>query len=65
MPEYWENPTRPTQIRAFAQRAGIAIPETFPDDCARTLHAFLWPLLDDVRTGKSTKATWAPGGPWK
>ncbi|MFQ5457777.1 MAG: nucleotidyl transferase AbiEii/AbiGii toxin family protein, partial [Myxococcota bacterium] len=38
--EYWENPSRPAQVRAFARRARIALPEDFADECARTLEAF-------------------------
>jgi hypothetical protein len=32
--EYWENPSRPAQVRAFARRARIAVPEGFADECA-------------------------------
>ena len=24
---YWENPSRPAQVRAFARRAGLAVPD--------------------------------------
>lgn len=32
--EYWDNPSRPAQVRAFARRARIAVPEDFADECA-------------------------------
>lgn len=63
--DYWENPSRPTQIRAFARRAGIAIPDHFADACTRTLDAFLWPVLDDLRSGREQAGTWPLGGPWR
>lgn len=62
---YWENPSRPAQVRAFARRAGLAVPEGFADDCARVLDAFLSPVLEDLRNEKSRAGTWRPGGPWR
>lgn len=63
--EYWENPSRPAQMRAFARRARIAVPDGFADECAQTLDAFLSPLLEDVRQGVRRDGTWQPGGPWR
>jgi len=63
--EYWDNPSRPAQLRAFARRARIEMPEGFADECARLLEGFLCPVLEDVGTGKSSAATWPPGGPWQ
>jgi hypothetical protein len=63
--DYWENPTRPAQIRAFTRRARISIPEDFADDCARMLGAFLSPVLEDLRGGLVSAGTWQPGGPWR
>lgn len=48
--DYWENPSRPTQMRAFVRRSRIAVPENFADECTRVLDAFLWPVLSDLRT---------------
>ncbi len=62
--EYWANPSRPAQVRAFARRARITVPEDFATECARLLDAFLSPVLDDLRTGKSQRGKWPPGGPW-
>ncbi|HXH23843.1 MAG TPA: hypothetical protein VNI78_01265 [Vicinamibacterales bacterium] len=53
--EYWENPTRPAQMRAFARRARISLPENFATECARLLDALLSPILEDLRTGKSQR----------
>jgi hypothetical protein len=61
---YWDNPSRPTQVRAFARRARIAVPEDFADECARVLDAFLSPVLEDLRSGRAPAGTWPPGGPW-
>lgn len=61
---YWANPSRPAQVRAFARRARITVPEDFSHKCARILDAFLSPVLDDLRYGRAQAATWTPGGPW-
>jgi predicted nucleotidyltransferase component of viral defense system len=63
--EYWENPSRPAQVRAFARRARIVVPDGFADECARTLDAFLSPLLEDLRRGVRKEGAWQPGGPWR
>ncbi len=64
-PEYWENPSRPAQVRAFARRARIAVPDEFAADCARIFDAFLAPVLEDLRVGASRAGTWRAGGPWR
>lgn len=63
--EYWDNPSRPAQVRAFARRARLAVPENFADECARLLDAFLSPVLDDLRSERATPGKWPPGGPWR
>lgn len=62
--EYWDNPSRPAQMRAFARRARIVVPEDFADECARTLEAFLSPVLEDLRRGQAPMGMWRSGGPW-
>lgn len=63
-PAYWENPSRPTQVRAFSRRAGLAaLPENGSKFNA-VLPAFLLPILADVAAGRARSGTWAPGGPW-
>ena len=64
-PAYWDNPSRPTQVRAFARRAGLALPDNPAETFQRTLHAFLAPILSDLRTKRRTSGTWPAGGPWK
>jgi predicted nucleotidyltransferase component of viral defense system len=63
--EYWENPSRPAQVRAFARRAELTVPAAFADEFTRVLSAFLSPILDDLRRGTKHNGTWAPGGPWR
>lgn len=63
--EYWDNPSRPAQVRAFARRARIEVPDGFADDCARTLGAFLSPVLEDLRKGRRPEGAWTPEGPWR
>jgi len=63
-PVYWENPSRPAQVRAFARRAGL-IDRTAPgDEIAPLLGAFLLPILGDLRSGEAYEGAWRPGGPW-
>jgi hypothetical protein len=61
---YWENPSRPAQLRAFARRAGIKLPEAPGEAFVRLLDSFLNPILDDLRSSRQTNAMWIPGGPW-
>lgn len=63
-PAYWQNPSRPAQLRAFARRAGLAVPNEF-DTLARLLTEFLAPILDDVRRDGRREGMWQGGGPWK
>ncbi len=60
----WENPSRPAQVRAFARRAGLAVPESAGKEFAPLLGAFLLPILDDLRRGDVGGGTWRAGGPW-
>jgi len=64
-PAYWENPSRPAQVRAFARRAGLAVPEKPAEEFLGILRDFLGPVLEDLRTGNRQSGTWPPGGPWK
>lgn len=64
-PTYWENPSRPAQVRAFARRAGLDVPEKPGEEFTRVLHAFLAPVLEDLRAETKRDATWHPGGPWQ
>jgi len=63
-PAYWENPSRPTQVRAFARRAGLAATAQTGRTFNAVLSEFLLPVLDDVAAGAPRAGTWAPGGPW-
>ena len=63
-PTYWENPSRPTQVRAFARRAGLAATAETGREFNAVLSAFLLPLLADIAAGVPRAGTWAPGGPW-
>jgi hypothetical protein len=63
--DYWDNSSRPAQMRAFVRRARIAVSEDFPGECARTLDAFLSPVLDGLRGHRVSTGTWRPGGPWQ
>ena len=65
LPAYWENPSRPAQVRAFARRAGLTLADEPGASFAQVLGAFLSPLLEDVRSGDQREGTWPPGGPWR
>jgi len=62
---YWENPSRPAQMHAFARRAGLPVPATPGGAFTAVLHAFLAPVLGDLRMATKRDATWSPGGPWR
>ncbi len=64
-PAYWKNPSRPAQVRAFARRAGLALPDDPGSEFAGLIGAFLLPILDDLRDGEGREGTWGPGGPWR
>ena len=63
-PAYWENPSRPTQVRAFSRRAGLAVLPESGREFNAVLAAFLLPILADVAADRARIGTWAPGGPW-
>jgi hypothetical protein len=63
-PAYWENPSRPPQIRAFARRAGLAVTATPGPEILAQLRPFLLPILDDLRSDTRRPGTWRPSGPW-
>ena len=64
-PVYWDNPSRPAQVRAFARRAGIEVPARPAEEFTRVLHGFLAPVLEDLRRGTTRDATWRAEGPWR
>lgn len=64
-PAYWENPSRPAQVRAFARRAGLAATAETGRAFNAVLSAFLLPVLDDAAAGVTRAGTWGPGGPWR
>jgi hypothetical protein len=63
-PAYWENPSRPAQVRAFTRRARIDVPDMPSGEFLGLMQAFLSPVLEDLRRG-SGEGTWRPGGPWR
>lgn len=64
-PLYWENPSRPAQVRAFARRAGLTVADQPGAEFVAVLGAFLLPVLADLRRGQRRRGTWPPGGPWE
>jgi predicted nucleotidyltransferase component of viral defense system len=63
--EYWRNPSRPSQVRAFVRRAGLTVSDEINEDFMKFLGAFLLPILDDLRGETLVKGAWPPGGPWR
>jgi len=61
---YWENPSRPAQVRAFLRRAGLQGPEEPGEGVTTVIGPFLAPILDDLREGRAKAGHWPPGGPW-
>lgn len=64
-PAFWENPSRPAQVRAFARRAGLEPPANHGREFSDLLASFLLPVLEDLRRGELRTSTWLPGGPWQ
>ncbi len=62
---YWENPTRPAQVQAFARRAGLALSDDPGAEFGGLIQAFLLPVLAALRDGERSPGTWVPGGPWR
>jgi len=63
-PAYWENPSRPAQVRAFARRARVPNTESPAATLQPRLADFLLPVLTDAHSGERRSAVWPPGGPW-
>ncbi len=61
---YWENPMRPSQVRAFARRSGLNAATENGKEILAVIRPFLVPVLDDLRRGVAKEGTWPPGGPW-
>ena len=61
---YWQNPSRPAQVRAFARRARLQIAGVPEAAFLALLGSFLNPILDDLRYERQQAGVWRPGGPW-
>ncbi len=62
---YWENPSRPAQLRAFARRARLELPDDPGAEFPRALSGFLSPILADLMSGDPVEGLWLPGGQWR
>ena len=62
--DYWANPVRPPQLRAFVRRSGLDAAIVVGGEMLELLRAFLLPVFDDVRRRIEVDETWPPGGPW-
>lgn len=62
--QFWSDPTRPAQVRAFTRRAGIHMPEDPETQIALLLSHFLGPILCDLQSNVRIPGRWPPGGPW-
>lgn len=61
---YWQNPSRPAQMRAFVRRAGLQLPEVAEEVLLNLLTSFLNPILSDLRLEQRRNGVWIAGGPW-
>jgi len=62
---YWENASRPAQVRAFARRARLDVPTAPAEQLGGVLRTFLLPIIGDLRDNVRPDGTWEPGGPWR
>ncbi len=63
--DYWRNPSRAPQLRAFARRAHLSVGSSPENDLLEVIRPLLLPVLEDLRTGRGVTGTWPPGGPWQ
>jgi hypothetical protein len=61
---YWDNPSRPAQVRAFSRRARLQVASDTGMEMAGLLSRFLLPVLEDQRSEGRQDGVWSPGGPW-
>jgi hypothetical protein len=62
--DYWRNPSRPAQLRAFVRRAHLSAPVDPEREFPTLLSAFLMPIVEDLRERRRAGGVWRPGGPW-
>ncbi len=62
---YWDNPSRPAQMRAFARRARLTVPRDPARELGELLASFLLPVLADLGRNEPELSVWQPGGPWQ
>jgi hypothetical protein len=62
---YWENLSRPAQVKAFARRAHFHVGPDAGKDLLEVLRQFLLPILQDLRRERAVEGRWPPGGPWQ
>jgi hypothetical protein len=63
--EYWQDPRRTAQMRAFAKRARLEPRELNSDQMIERLQGFVVPILRCLSTEEEFHGTWRPGGPWR
>lgn len=63
-PAYWENPSRPAQVRAFARRARVANTDSPAVTLQPRLADLPLPVLTAAHPGERRPAVWPPGEPW-
>ena len=63
--QFWLDPMRQPQLRAFARRSGLEVGPKPGEELLNALRPFLIPLLEDLRRGVATIASWPAGGPWQ
>ncbi|MEZ4650463.1 MAG: nucleotidyl transferase AbiEii/AbiGii toxin family protein [Candidatus Eisenbacteria bacterium] len=65
-PEYWSNPSRPTQVKAFARRARLEVSDVPGAEFVELLAVFLLPVLQDVLNAQHRDGMWDPvSGTWR
>ncbi len=61
---YWENPSRPVQVRPSLGARDSPSPTVPAGEFVRLLGTFLLPILDDLARSQQSEGTWPSGGPW-
>ncbi len=64
-PEYYDDPSRQTQWRAFLRRTAATDQATTFASTVDEIRAFVLPLLETVGKGNPFVRRWPAGGPWR
>lgn len=63
--DYFDNPGKLAQWRAFAQRTRLAVEAPPLQAVVETIASFIWPVASELYATGTFAAQWSKGGPWQ